>query len=263
MYKVVDFSRIQRENVGVAVFFLDVCINQILSDADTSLNKTAFQLAAATSLQLALKTHGHKVIKHKDLVVLGRDMFSEHDIAEMEYRIITACKWFLHPTSTYCFFAQYLKLLHVPKSTKSSIYDFTLLIIELTVKDKQYTMHSCSIVAYASILVAMAFIEPNNISQDARRYFCQRISSMKRDNLNFPADNDSSRSLLEVIQKIQKSLETSSHLDRMGLLNMDALSMITAETNIDIFDIWPEIDSPSQSPRYVGSYCSAPHYLLN
>jgi hypothetical protein len=232
MYQVVDFSHVKRETIGVAVYLFDICIDQVIQDKTC---KTSFQLAAATSMQLAVKTHDCKVIKHKDLTILGRGMFTERDVTDMELQIIQACNWYLHPPSTYCFLNQYMKLMHISTDTKNRIYQIAMIITELLISEKQYKAYPPSIAAYASMLLAMAFIDPSSISTAARRYFCDSISS------RIIRSEESSEMLIQVIQDLQESLEKSSsshQLDCLGLLDSTTLRILTAETAKGTSDVY-------------------------
>ena len=67
MYFVVDYCHLHRQSVAAASFFLDVCMSRGLCKT-----REEHQLAAATCLQLALKTFDTAVIKQEKLVKLGR-----------------------------------------------------------------------------------------------------------------------------------------------------------------------------------------------
>ena len=81
MYYVVDYCKLQRQSVAAAAFFYDVAIGNNLVDS-----REEHQLAAATALQLSLKTFDTAVITSEKLVQLGRGLFTKADIVDMEFR---------------------------------------------------------------------------------------------------------------------------------------------------------------------------------
>ncbi|KAL3927765.1 MAG: hypothetical protein SGBAC_012945, partial [Bacillariaceae sp.] len=251
MYQVVDFSHVKRETVGVAVYFLDAAISEIIiramnrnQQSNARANsfddyKVSFQLAAATALQLAIKTHDCKIIKPKDLVTLGRNAFTERDIIAMEVQIIQACAWYLHPPSVDCYLHQYQDLLFRIlqqdtndeenfEDTKETMRKLINLITEIVAPQAQYKAYPPSIVAYAIMLVAMAFVSPTtgvaSVSPSQQQTLSEQVSLA----LCLTQDGKSRHSyiqreqqqdlLLQVIQDVQASFLESAQLDCSGLL---------------------------------------------
>ena len=95
MYFVVDYTRKNRQAVAAAAYFFDVMMAQ-----DFVNTREEHQLAAATSLQLSLKAYDSTSIDIKKLVKLGRGLFTENDVVEMESRILNTLQWRLHPPTT-------------------------------------------------------------------------------------------------------------------------------------------------------------------
>lgn len=155
MYYVVDFCHLQRQSVAAGAFFLDVAMSRGLC-----ITREDHQLAAATSLQLALKTFDTSVIKLDKLVKLGRDLFTAEDVTRMELKIIQSLKWHVHPVSVYCFLWQYERLLpeEISPATREMIGHATQLIAEISVSNEQYNTCPPSILAYATMLLAMGMI---------------------------------------------------------------------------------------------------------
>jgi len=100
MYGVVDTCRLRRDVVAVAVHYLDASLDLLASRAD-------FQLAAMTSLQLAIKLYDSTILKVSSMVQLGRGLFTVDDIVTMETRILQHLRWKVHPPTTLCFLRQY------------------------------------------------------------------------------------------------------------------------------------------------------------
>eukprot|EP00526_Cylindrotheca_closterium_P011281 CAMPEP_0113650390 /NCGR_PEP_ID=MMETSP0017_2-20120614/26813_1 /TAXON_ID=2856 /ORGANISM="Cylindrotheca closterium" /LENGTH=495 /DNA_ID=CAMNT_0000562899 /DNA_START=222 /DNA_END=1709 /DNA_ORIENTATION=+ /assembly_acc=CAM_ASM_000147 len=261
MYQVVDFSHVKRETVGVAIYFLDVAITEIIVRAmnrnqkfcgagcNNNKNKNclddykvSFQLAAATALQLAIKTHDCKIIKLQDLITLGRNVFTQRDIITMEVQIIQACGWYLHPPSVYCYLQQYqsllLEILQQEQQDESSQASSTLqdtmktmsklvnLITEIVSPQAQYKNYPPSIVAYAIMLVAMAFCNPTVISPSQRQQLSHQLSSalcgsleqQQQDSQTQQQQEQQQDVLLQVIREVQASCLEASQLDCAALL---------------------------------------------
>jgi hypothetical protein len=176
MYYVVDFCHLHRQSVAAGAFFLDVAMSRGLC-----ITREDHQLAAATSLQLALKTFDTSVIKLEKLVKLGRDLFTSEDVTRMEMKIIQSLNWQVHPVSVYCFLWQYERLLpeEISPTTKEMISDATQLIAELSVSNEQYNTCPPSILAYATMLLALGMIGSEDILPiHLRECFVVRMSAV-------------------------------------------------------------------------------------
>jgi hypothetical protein len=168
MYFVVDYCKCQRESVAAAAYFLDVVIARKLIHT-----KQEFQLAAATSLQLAIKAYDCQSIELTKLVQFGRQLFTEDDVIAMETTILRTLNWRLHPPSTYCYLRQYERLLPstVTFVARRMIADVTKLVSELTVTEPKYNSFSPAITAYAGILMAMELIDHTDLPVQQRHCF--------------------------------------------------------------------------------------------
>jgi hypothetical protein len=132
---IVDFCGLEKQSVAAESYFLDIATSHSLCTT-----REEHQLAAATSLQLSLKTFDTAVIKLDKLVKLGLLQFMEDDVATMEMKIISTLKWKLYPPSTYCFLRQYELLLPsgISDTAKEMIDEVTKQVAELTVLEEQY-----------------------------------------------------------------------------------------------------------------------------
>ncbi len=81
-YQVVDHFDFSREVVDVSMSFLDryLCTRQV--------NKKVFQLAAMTSLYLAIKMYEPSSLKISSLIGLSRGFFTSEHIVNMEQSIL-------------------------------------------------------------------------------------------------------------------------------------------------------------------------------
>jgi hypothetical protein len=205
MYYVVDYCSLQRCSVAAAAFFLDIAMEKGLCQT-----RQDHQLAAATALQLALKTFDTTVIKLDKLVKLGRGQFTSDDVAAMEQKIIREMSWHLHPPSTYCFLRQYERLIPngIGDSTREMMEDVTKLVAELTVSEAKYLRYPPSVLGYATILLGLETIPDEVIPIHLRQCFVVRMSAV--------ANLDSSATIvLEAFDSLRVSLENSEKLEKV------------------------------------------------
>eukprot|EP00980_Cylindrotheca_fusiformis_P020740 scaffold7745_cov103-Cylindrotheca_fusiformis.AAC.1 len=197
MYYVIDYCHLQRQAVAAAAFFYDVAVQKKLVKTPEE-----HQLAAATALQLALKTHDSSVIKLGKLVKLGRGLFTEDDVVKMEREVIKSMNWKLHPPSTYCFLRQYERLLPttISETTRSMINTVTSLACEVTLTDYRYLSYKPSAIAYASMILALEMIPHDDLPIVQRHCFLLQMSTI--------AELDSkSKSVREAFKAIKESIQ--------------------------------------------------------
>lgn len=200
---VIDHCKLQSQTVAAAAFFLDVAMSRGLI-----VSREEHQLGAASALQLALKLFDSTVIRIEKLVKLGRGVFTEDDVAAMEFKILESLNWHCHPPSTACFLRQYERLLpsSVSESTRQMIYDITKLVSELTVSEHKYCAYSTSEIAYAAMLMAMELLDPQDLSIPQRQCFVVHMSRVSKLGSNSPV-------VLKVFEDLKESLDGSSKLD--------------------------------------------------
>jgi len=199
MYYVVDYCRLQRSAVAAASYFFDVAVRRELVHGPEE-----HQLAAATALQLALKTHDSSVIRLDKLVKLGRGQFTEKDVVRMERKILETVDWHLHPPSAYCFLQQYKRLLPntIGTTTRQMISNVTSLASEVTLTDHNYLAYHPSEVSYASILMALEMIPHDDLPIIQRQCFLLRMSTAAQMDCK-------SGAVLEAFERLKVSMESS------------------------------------------------------
>ncbi len=245
MYYVVDCCRLQRHAVAVAAYFLDVAI---LRDLCTT--REEHQLAAATALQMALKTFDVAVIQLDKLVQLGRGFFNEDDVAEMEMKIICSLNWYLHPPTMYCYLLQYEQL--VPTTDvdpdRKVLNTVLRIIAEEITLDERYIKYCPSIQGLAATMVALDFVPDVILPKRHREIAETRLTAMID-------TKEDIKELSKVIKKIYKTLKKTEKFQVI----IDATSANTkgakmyrkaiqsAESNLNV----TKLSSEQQSPRDV------------
>lgn len=171
MYRVVDHCDLRRENVAVATYFLD------LASCRTNLvrSRRDFQLVAVASLALSIKLNESSAVAM--LVLLpdatspigeygGDFFFSKSDITGMEFKMMKAFGWHLHPPTPACFMRQLVRLLPSPNNDVSTTASITLrawftvvevtrFILELSVCHSEFVKYPAWSIAFAAIIIAI------------------------------------------------------------------------------------------------------------
>lgn len=222
MNYVVDCCDLQRHSVAAAAYFLDVAMLRNLCKT-----REEHQLAAATSLQMALKTFDTAVIRLDKLVKLGRGLFTEDDVAIMEMKIIKSLDWNLHPPTPYCYLRQFERLVpaETRNSTKAVIDSVTKLIAEELILDERYLRYYPSTQGYSIFLVALDFIPDDNFPEHLRRTFVLRLATAMK------LDSDSPL-VSKVTNKIYRTLKRADKVEKI----IDMSLAITKSTNTAHYD---------------------------
>lgn len=197
MFYVVDCCKLQRHAVAVAAYFLDVAVLR-----DLCKTREDHQLAAATALQMALKTFDTAVIQLDKLVKLGRGQFTEDDVATMERKIISSLNWYLHPPTMYCFLGQFEQLAPSTMTAyaQKALKKVLKIIAEEMTLDERYIKHCPSIQGLASVMVALDFVSDEKLPSRLRKTFESRLAEMAD-------EEEDPKELSKVIKKIYRSLK--------------------------------------------------------
>lgn len=155
MYVLVKYCKLKHEATAAAVYYLDTAVS--LSMVQTPKD---YQLCAMTALHVALKVYGSptvRVVKLSCLVKLGNGKFIENDIIQMEYDLLRALKWRLHPPTPDCFLHRYLELLPLSQNQnyRKKVEEITEEIIEVAVANDRFLAFPSSVIAYAALLLAL------------------------------------------------------------------------------------------------------------
>ena len=156
MFGVVDHCSLRRDSVAIAAYYLDLCVERGVVES-----RQEFQLAAMTALQLAIKLYDSTVVKLDSMIKLGRGLFTEQDVINMETKMLNALKWQVHPPSPICFLRQFLRLLPptVAPLARYVVAEVTRFISEISVCLYKFVDCPSSLVAYAGMLIAMEIID--------------------------------------------------------------------------------------------------------
>lgn len=201
MFGVVDHCSLRRDSVAIAAYYLDLCVEKGVVDT-----REEFQLAAMTALQLAIKLYDSTVVKLDSMIKLGRGLFSERDVINMESKILHALKWQVHPPTPICFLRVFLRVLPpaVSPLTRYVVAEVTRFISEISVCLYKFVSYPSSAVAYAGMLIAMERIDEATLPAWQRQEIFQIMSTLNLDH--------QSPMILEISERLQTSLEKNVSL---------------------------------------------------
>jgi Cyclin, N-terminal domain/Cyclin, C-terminal domain len=151
---VVDFCNFNRETVSIAMSVLDRFLATRIG-ATVLVDRSQFQLASMTALYLSVKTQEPEVMSAELVSTLSRGAHTEHEVEEMERRILLALTWQVNPPTTLSFVREYLKLLPhelLDNETKATLMEICKFQSELAVADYSLIVVGASHIAYASLM---------------------------------------------------------------------------------------------------------------
>lgn len=119
-----------------------------------------YQLAAMTSLYMAIKIHEHLEMETSLLADLSRGVYSDLQIAYMELEILNALEWRLAGPTPLAFVQHFVALLTgIEDRVKAAIMDYACYQTELAVSSLDLVPRLPSEIALAAILNAMEGID--------------------------------------------------------------------------------------------------------
>jgi hypothetical protein len=177
-YRVCDHFQTNREIVSFAFSFLDRFVDRCSCD------RTAFKLAAMTSLYMATKLFNAKQISIASLAELSRGEFELSHIAEMERIILTTLDWRLNPPTVQSFITKLMALFPLVVEDDHLLVDYVyeraLFFAELSVFDYFFVSERRAAVAVSCILTAVDGVEDytGQSSRKIRNTFLSHVRSI-------------------------------------------------------------------------------------
>jgi len=173
-YEVVDHFSFDREEVFIALDYLDRFVANWANETDAPLPKKEYQLLAVTAIYMAIKIHGEtdsteggprRKLRIDAFYELSRKQFDVAIIEKTERIMLHALNWNVNPPTALKFISTLLSLCpkwhgsqssHSHSTVLGGIYDVARYLSELSVCQSAFTF-SCktSSTAYASLLCAI------------------------------------------------------------------------------------------------------------
>mmetsp|Transcript_20091 Transcript_20091/g.29816 ORF Transcript_20091/g.29816 Transcript_20091/m.29816 type:complete len:335 (+) Transcript_20091:331-1335(+) len=184
-YNVVDHFGLSREVVAISLNLFD----RFLATRGNTCNGNMALLTSLSTLHLAIKLHDTKKIRISTLASLSRGQFGPKHIEEMEWVILNALQWKLHPPTAYSFIFYFL--LFLPKEASSlvqrEIFELSRYFTELAMCDSVLVKTKASTIAFASVLNVIQDIGYKSLSAGLKEKFLR--DTMDKVNLDFQASD--------------------------------------------------------------------------
>ena len=156
--QVVDFCKLSRDSVEIAMNFLD---RYLLFDSSALNSRVIFQLASMTCLYMAIKIHEPEAMDLLAISTLSRGTYSVNDVQAMELNILNALQWRVNPPTSTAFAHQLLNLLPddlLASKQREAVSHITDMHLELAVADYDLITVKASTRAFCSLLNAVEII---------------------------------------------------------------------------------------------------------
>ena len=146
-------------------------------------------LASLTTLHIAIKIHAEKRVKISTLASLSRGQFEAKHIEEMEWQILSALGWKLHPPTLFAFCSHFLLLLpnETSQSVRKELFELAIYMAELSVCDSYFVHFKASTIAFAAILNVVEELPYSRLPAGTRETFLRELAY--RVGLNFASSD--------------------------------------------------------------------------
>lgn len=134
-------------------------------------------LTSLTTLHIAIKLYDTKKIKIATLANLSRGQFGPKHIEDMEWKILAALGWKLHPPTKYAFVSHLMMFLpnEANPAVRKEMFELSRYLTELAVCDTYFVSVENSTAAFASILNVMDDINYPRLSAGIRERFLRDL----------------------------------------------------------------------------------------
>jgi hypothetical protein len=131
--------------------------DRFLATRGNKCNGNLALLTSLTTLHIAIKLHDMKKIKISTLANLSRGQFGAKHIEEMEWKVLIALNWKLHPPTQYAFVSHLVLFLpqEAPSPVRKELFELSRYLTELAVCDSYFVEVNNSTAAFAAILNVM------------------------------------------------------------------------------------------------------------
>ena len=166
MYHLVDKHSLDRELVAIAASYMDRYLSK-----HPSINRGyIYQLVGMTSLYMATKIYRDqgKCAGAASFAGLSRGLFTEHDIINMESRMLNTLDWRMHPPTAYDFAKMLLAM--VPRGacspfSRRSLFERVRFVLELSITARFFLGKKPSNIAVGAFIEIMESEEQPNVSK--------------------------------------------------------------------------------------------------
>ncbi|KAG7351525.1 cyclin-like protein [Nitzschia inconspicua] len=194
-YNVVDTYDLPREIVALSLNYFD----RFLATRGNQCNGTLALLVSLTTLHIAMKVHSSTgTFKLQKLAELSRGQFGPRHIEQMEWQIMSALKFKLHPPTLFAFVSYYMMLFpqqqqqqqqqdfyhHHPyeadviprHAVRKELFEVAIYMAELSVCDSFFVPYPTSLVALAALANVMEDMPPSKLPPSCKQGFWDLVS---------------------------------------------------------------------------------------
>jgi hypothetical protein len=160
-YQVIDYAKLHRETVTIAMRLLDRFLSCNTHDAKEVLaSRNLYQLATMSALFIAIKTNERTIVTTTEFAQLSRGRFEASDVVRMESVILKDLEWRISAPTTHSFLRYIVAMLPTDlQHTIVSSQVFTELCnfqLDLSAGDYSFVTEKPSVTAVAALLNAYA-----------------------------------------------------------------------------------------------------------
>jgi len=175
-FQVIDHFDFNREVASISLNYLDRYLSTRM------VNRKMFQLAAMTSLFLAVKLYEPTTLKMSSFVELSRGYFKTEHIGKMESSILWTLSWHVHPPTPLGFVRNYVLLLEKSGSSPAvtlEVNEVARFLTELSICDYYFTTRKPSSTGLGAVLAAFERFDENTLPLRVQRTFLKLVRSME------------------------------------------------------------------------------------
>lgn len=166
---------LSREVVAISLDLFD----RFLATRNNVCNGNTALLVSLTTLHISIKLHDRKKIKIATLANLSRGQFGVADIEGLEWTVLAALGWKLHPPTQVSFVHHLLQLLpldvHSNSTLRRDVNELSRYLTELAVCDSYFIDVHNSTVALAAILNVLDQISFTRLPAGVRERFLRNV----------------------------------------------------------------------------------------
>lgn len=161
--------------MAVSLSFFD----RYLATRGNKCNGNLALLTSLTTLHIAIKLHDSKKIKLSTLANLSRGQFDSKHIEDMEWNVLAALGWKMHPPTQYAFVSHILLFLpqEANPAVRKGLSELSKYLTELAVCDSYFVDVDNSTVAFAAILNVMEDMNYSRLSGGLREKFLRDLAT--------------------------------------------------------------------------------------
>lgn len=174
-FQIVDHFDINREIASISLNYLDRYLGK------RTVNRKMFQLAAMTSLYLAIKLYEPAPLRMSSFIELSRGYFKTEHIALMESSILWTLSWHVHPPTPLGFVRNYMLLLEQSGCNATvalEVKEVARFLTELSVCDYYFTTRKPSCTGLGAILTAFERFDEVTLPMHVRCTFLKYVRSL-------------------------------------------------------------------------------------